>query len=162
MILAGIDPGVTTGLAAWSPAQNRLLRVHSAGIIEAMRWILEDATFLGEPHGGLLVVWEDCRQHRVYGAGQRNSGALQGVGSVKRDCGIWEEFLSTHAIPYITRQPRRTRTKLNAEQFQVATGWTDRSNNHGRDAAMLVAGVTETMARAWLAEAQQRGAKKWA
>lgn len=96
----------------------------------------------------MVVVWEDCRNHRVFGAAQRNAGALQGVGSVKRDCGIWEEFLTDARIPYITRAPSRRRTKFTRDQFQAATGWTERSNNHGRDAAMLVAGVTDTMAQA--------------
>lgn len=162
MILLGIDPGVTTGVATWSTEERRLLSVDSMGIVKAMDFALVGAPIMADSRGGLLVVWEDCRQHRVFGAAQRNTAALQGVGSVKRDCGIWEEFLQHHAIAYITRQPRRTRTKLTAEQFQAATGWTERSNNHGRDAAMLVAGTTETIARAWLAEAQQRGAKKWA
>lgn len=158
VILAGIDPGVTTGVAVWLPTEKRLRTVDSMTITKAMRWVLEDASIVADPHGGLLVVWEDCRKHRVFGAGQRNAGALQGVGSVKRDCGIWEEFLTDNRIPNISRRPRSTRTKLKADQFKAATGWDKPSNNHGRDAAMLVAGVTETMARAWLAEAQQRGA----
>lgn len=160
VILAGIDPGVTTGVAVWLPTEKRLRTVDSMTITKAMREVLRLADPLApmRPPGPLLVVWEDCRKHRVFGAGQRNAGALQGVGSVKRDCGIWEEFLAAEGIPNISRRPRSTRTKLKADQFKAATGWEGKSNNHGRDAAMLVAGVTESMARAWLAEALQRGA----
>ena len=31
-------------------------------------------------------------------------------------------------------------TKLSAEQFRRITGWTEQTNEHGRDAAMLVFG----------------------
>lgn len=154
MILAGIDPGVTTGCATWDTQARALRAVDSRTILQAIEWI---RLIMVIPEVQILVVWEDCRKHRVFGAGQRNSGALQGVGSVKRDCGIWEEFLTDNRIPNISRRPRSTRTKLKADQFKAATGWEGKSNNHGRDAAMLVAGVTETMARAWLAEALQRG-----
>lgn len=150
-ILVGIDPGVTTGVATWDAFERKLLGVQSAPIHTVMDLVRM------QPQGSILVVFEDCRHHRVFGAGQRKDPALQGVGSVKRDCGIWDDFLTEHGIPFITRAPSRRRTKFTAEQFQAATGWTGRSNNHGRDAAMLVAGIPETQAQAWLVEAKQRG-----
>lgn len=153
-IIVGIDPGVTTGVAMWYADERRLVRVDSMMIHQAMRYITDERARL---YDDLLVVFEDCRQHRVFGKGQRNDAALQGVGSVKRDCGIWDDFLTDNGIPFITRTPSRRRTKFTAEQFQSATGWTGRSNNHGRDAAMLVAGIPETQARAWMVEAKQRG-----
>ena len=109
-LLVGVDPGVTTGLATWDTQARALLMVTSMTILRAMRWIIEDCVIQAEPRGGLLVVFEDCRNHRVFGAAQRNDAALQGVGSVKRDCGIWEEFLTEARIPYITRAPSRPST----------------------------------------------------
>ena len=156
MLLVGIDPGVTTGVASCATQARALLTVQSMTILRAMHWIIEDAVIQSEPRGGLVVVFEDCRNHRVFGAAQRNDAALQGVGSVKRDCGIWEEFLTESRIPFITRAPSRLRTKLKADEFQARTGWDKPSNNHGRDAGMLIAGITETMAQAWKAQALQR------
>ena len=36
MIYIGIDPGVTTGVAIWDSAQQKLLQVMSMKILEAM------------------------------------------------------------------------------------------------------------------------------
>lgn len=36
--------------------------------------------------------------------------------------------------------PKNNRTKLTAEQFNRLTGWTARTNEHSRDAAMLIWG----------------------
>lgn len=156
-LLVGIDPGTATGVASWDTRAGALLTVTSMSILHAMRWIIEDAVIQAEPRGGLLVVWEDCRNHRIhFPAGQRNDAALQGVGSIKRDCSIWQEFLTDARLPNITRAPSRRRTKLDRVQFRAATGWDKPSNEHGRDAAMLVANVTEPMAQAWLAQAPQR------
>lgn len=154
MLLVGLDPGTETGVAQWSTAGKVLGMVESMAIHRAM------ALVYGLPQraaGELLVIFEDARQHRIYvPAHQRNDAALQGVGSVKRDCAIWEDFLTDHSIPFITRKPSSRRTKRTTEEFRAITGWTARTNNHGRDAAMLIAGVNESMARAWLAEAKQR------
>jgi hypothetical protein len=160
-LIVGIDPGVTTGCAKWDTTARALLAVESRTILHAMRWIIEDCAIQADAMGGMLVVFEDCRNHRVYIPGaQRNDAALQGVGSVKRDCGIWEEFLTDARIPYITRMPRSSKTKLKADEFKARTGWDKPSNNHGRDAGMLVAGTTDTQARLWLAESMQRQTRK--
>lgn len=150
MVVIGIDPGVTTGIASWCTITKRL------GMVESRK--LHEMLLSFRDYKPELVIFEDCRQHRMYGPGQRNDAALQGVGSVKRDCGIWDEFLTDQRIPFVTRTPSRRRTKFSAEQFQAATGWTERSNNHGRDAAMLVAGLNEAMAQAMVREWQQRRA----
>ena len=36
--------------------------------------------------------------------------------------------------------PRRNITKVNAERFKAFTGWSKKTNEHGRDAAGLVLG----------------------
>lgn len=158
MLLVGVDPGTTTGVASWDTRAGALLTVASMSILHAMRWIIEDAVIQAEPRGGLLVVWEDCRSHRLPRHLQTNQSReqAQGVGSVKRDCSIWQEFLTDARLPNITRAPSRRRTKLDRVQFRAATGWDKPSNEHGRDAAMLVANVTDPMAQAWLAQAPQR------
>lgn len=148
----GIDPGTNTGFAVWDCDNRKLIGVESGTILTIMRQV--KALHEGGPAmpgGSCLVVFEDCREHRIFfPTGQRNDGALQGVGSVKRDCGIWEEFLRMERIPYITQKPNSRRTKFTAAQFAATTGWTDRSNEHGRDAALLVAGLAADQVRAWM------------
>lgn len=87
---------------------------------------------------------EDARQRKWFG---NNSGAKkQGAGSVKRDCKIWEDFLqdlkknSEGSISYELIHPVKGATKINAKMFQQITGIHKRTNEHGRDAFMLIHG----------------------
>lgn len=129
MIYIGIDPGVNTGVAIWDSAQQKLLQVTSMKILEAMNLIRQ--------HPIAIVYIEDARQRKWFG----NSGkeVLQGAGSIKRDCQIWEDFLNdNHNFAYYWVAPKDNRTKLSAAQFKAYTGYTGKTNEHGRDAAMLV------------------------
>jgi hypothetical protein len=63
---------------------------------------------------------------------------LLGAGSVQRDCSILETYLLASKIPHAMVSPANSRTKVSAAGLKAATGWTQRTNEHGRDAAMLV------------------------
>ena len=65
-------------------------------------------------------------------------GKLMGAGSVKRDSAIWREFCSFWGIPYVAVAPRAGMTKWDAKYFAKVTGWTGRTSEHARDAALLV------------------------
>ena len=65
---------------------------------------------------------------------------LQGVGSVKRDASIWEGFLSDLGVWFEMVAPKRNVTKISHESFVNITKWKGRTNEHKRDAAMLVFG----------------------
>lgn len=133
MIVIGIDPGVNTGFAVWSPLNHSLLCVRSLAIHEAMERIHEDYW----PH---LVVIEDARLRTWFGKSGREQ--LQGAGAIKRDCRIWEDFLRDLNIPLHFKSPKQKGKKTDAATFQRITGWTERTNSHSRDAAMLVYGMT--------------------
>jgi hypothetical protein len=134
-IMVGVDPGVTTGLAEWDRHGRRLAAVGSMLLHEAWARVLElrDA---GQLHS---VTFEDARLRTGY-FGERSAAKLQGAGSVKRDCSAWADFLGAHGIPYRSISPRAKGAKLDAEPFARITGWRGRTNEHGRDAAMLVFG----------------------
>ncbi len=130
--LIGIDPGVTTGIATWDRATRQLVDVCSVDILEAMERV----------HLLRLraEVWfEDARLRTWFGTKGRE--ALQGAGSIKRDCAIWEAFCLRHEIPYRALKPQRGATKWTDPAFRTLTGWPGRTNEHARDAAMLVYGV---------------------
>lgn len=129
--LIGIDPGVHTGFAI---ARDGLLAaVSSMSAVAAETEVRRLAELDGDK---LLVVFEDARLRTWFGSKGRE--ALQGAGSIKRDCHRWEEWLTAHGIKFTAVAPARVATKLSAEQFQLATGWIGRTNEHGRDAAMLI------------------------
>lgn len=131
MILIGIDPGVNTGLAIAKDKQ--LLSVECMSACEAERKIEGLAI-----DSQVFVYYEDARMRQWFGSKGRE--ALQGAGSIKRDCQRWEEWLIMHNIPHCRIAPQANRTKLSADQFKKLTGWEGRTNNHARDAAMLVCG----------------------
>lgn len=130
--IVGIDPGVTTGLALWEYGPKRLEDVASMGIVDAMLRV-QAMHHVGTLH---LVVYEDARLRTYFGAKGRE--ALQGAGSIKRDCSVWAEWLAHLGCAYKAVSPRAKGPKLSAEQFAKLTGWQGRTNEHGRDAAMLV------------------------
>ena len=133
MIFIGIDPGVKTGIAMSDSGQ--LVCVESMKACEAEKTILDH--FL-DGTKKVCVVVEDARLRQWFGS--KGKEALQGAGSIKRDCQRWHEWLVMHDIPHVLVAPKHNRTKLSAEQFAKLTGWKERTNEHGRDAAMLVFG----------------------
>jgi hypothetical protein len=140
--IIGLDPGVTTGYALWEPEHKRFYQVSSMAIHEAMACVksLHDSGELN------MVVFEDARLRKWFAAGdarQARSGAgiREGVGSVKRDAGIWADYLGGLGVPYKAIKPAAGATKWTAEHFSRVTGWTARTNEHGRDAAVLVFGM---------------------
>ncbi len=130
--LIGVDPGVNTGLAVYS--EGKLQLVESCTAVKAECFILKafsDSEFV-------TVYVEDARQRTWYGSKGRE--VLQGVGSVKRDSQRWEEFCNHHKIQYNLVHPKNNKTKLKSADFKKITGWAGRTNEHGRDAAMLIFG----------------------
>ena len=130
MIYIGIDPGVNTGVAVWDSTVKKFLSIETMAILEAISKV--------NVYRDAVIIIEDARQRKWFG----NSGKerLQGAGSIKRDCQIWQEFLESNEITHYWVAPKNNKTKLDAMQFKQITGYVERTNVHGRDAAMLVYG----------------------
>ena len=140
MIIVGIDPGVHTGVAVWDSSNRHLLYVTSCGIVHAMEYL---QTFnITRPIS--RVIFEDARM-RTWIPRERDfrqvKGRAMGAGSVRRDCQIWEEWCEFHGIQFIAKPPKNNVTKLSDVQFRGITGYDRMTNEHGRDAAMLVFGI---------------------
>lgn len=141
MIYVGIDTGVHTGFSEWDSKKRILLSVCALPIHEAM----DRVKALHNLHGENLVVRvEDPRQRTWFGTErmtrEEERKKLQGVGSVKRDATIWEDFLKDLGVKFEMVAPKRNVTKLTQETFKRYTGWSSKTNEHGRDAAMLIYG----------------------
>ena len=131
-VLIGIDCGVHTVLAVYS--EEKLQLVESCTAVKAESFVLK-AFNDGEP---ITVFIEDARLRTWYG--NKGREVLQGVGSVKRDSQRWEEFCEHHKIQYKLIHPKNNKTKLKAVEFKKITGWAGKTNEHGRDSAMLIFG----------------------
>jgi len=138
----GIDTGVNTGFAVWDTKTQTFECVDCVKIHEAMHRVAHLAKT-----NDVEVRFEDARQRRWIPDThniRREMGRRQGAGSVKRDSGIWQDFLQDIGVSFTMRAPRYNCTKLSAEAFRSLTKWQKRTNEHGRDAAMLVFGETDT------------------
>lgn len=133
MIIIGIDPGVNTGFAIWNSELKAFKWIGKLSITEAMDYVVRFAK-----DEQIAVYVEDARKRTWFGSSGRE--VLQGAGSVKRDCKIWEDFLKEKGIEFHLVAPKNNKTKLNDEQFRKLTGYETRVNQHARDAGMLVFG----------------------
>ncbi len=144
MIYIGIDTGVNTGVALWDNRKRSLELVTSMPIHKAMEVVKLHQVKAQENGTKLVVRVEDPRQRTWFGtermSREEERKKLQGVGSVKRDASIWDEFLKDQGIEYEMVAPKRNITKLTQDTFKRYTGWNSKTNEHGRDAAMLVFG----------------------
>lgn len=144
-VLIGIDTGVNTGFAvAFDQGKGgQLEEVESLTITRAMSKVLERAEENGKEN--LMLFIEDARlrtwfgridsEQKKYGAGVR-----EGIGSVKRGAQIWEDWCKEQGLKYQMIHPAANKTKTDAKYFLKLTGWAKRTNEHARDAAMLVFG----------------------
>jgi hypothetical protein len=138
----GLDPGVTTGFATWDRVDGRLLAVTSMSILGAMK----EVKALAEAGQVFDVTFEDARQRKFFGSevdarfARSGAGVREGAGSVKRDCSIWQEFLTDLGVTFHMCAPQPGGTKWTADYFRRVTGWPLRTNEHGRDAALLILG----------------------
>lgn len=129
--MIGIDPGVNTGYAVWDG--TKLSIVETAMIHELMDKIKNwNAGYK------IFIRMEDARKRNWFGESGREQ--LQGAGSIKRDCKIWEDFLRYNNIPFELVAPKNNKTKIDSNVFSKITGWKKLTNEHSRDAGMLVYG----------------------
>lgn len=128
----GIDTGVNTGFAVWQ--DNELKAVASMTITQAMSKIKECCP----PQMTKLYI-EDARKWiGFHGKTKKSDARLQGAGSVKRDASIWEDWCKENGYEVVFVKPMGKGLKKSAEDFKRITKWQGRTNEHSRDAAMIV------------------------
>lgn len=130
----GIDPGTITGYAIWNVKEKRFENVSSGSILEVMR-ILEPYAIFGKN----VFYIENPNLRKWYG---KNSNAkLQGAGSIKRDYSIWLEWFEYNQAEFMELNPKNIKTKINQKSFKDLTKWEAQTNEHSRDAGMMVFGM---------------------
>ncbi|MGM8871568.1 hypothetical protein ACS8E3_07760 [Psychrobacter sp. 2Y5] len=135
MILIGIDTGVKTGYA--HSIDGVLQEVSTQTILSAQDKVHKAFEEAQASDISFAVCIEDVRKRSWV---DRSIGRerMQGVGSVKRDCGIWQEFCERYNIPHLLVSPANIDTKRNAKDFKMITGWNGRTSEHARDAGMMI------------------------
>ena len=128
----GIDTGMQTGFAVWEDGQLQV--VECMTITQAMRKILT-----AYPYQTTKLYIEDARLWIGFkGKTKATDARLQGAGSVKRDAKIWEDWCKENGYQAVFIKPMGKGLKKSAVEFERITGWSGRTNEHARDAAMIV------------------------
>jgi hypothetical protein len=136
MIFIGIDTGTHTGVAVWDSDEKKFLEIKTLMLHQALNLVTTMCQIWHKEN--VMVLFEDARQRKWFGA--KSDAKMQGAGSVKRDASIWEEFCSDNQIAFRALPPVKGATKLDPDYFKALTGWTGKTSEHARDAAMIVFG----------------------
>lgn len=132
-LIIGIDPGVRTGIAIWSRRTKQYTQITTLPHHYATQLVASIKDLK------IFIRFEDARLRKWFG--KSGPEVQQGAGSVKRDSQLWQEWCEMNNIPFEAVAPKDNRTKLDAATFKTWTGWKASTNEHGRDAAMLVYGL---------------------
>ena len=129
----GIDTGAKTGIAI--SIGGSLQRVDCMTITKAMQLVSE------YPAATTKLYIEDARKWIGFNGKTKTTDArLQGAGSVKRDASIWEDWCKENGYQAVFVKPMGKGLKKSVEEFKQITKWKGRTNEHSRDAAMIVYG----------------------
>jgi hypothetical protein len=138
--LIGIDTGTITGLCVWNKKEKFIRFISSMPIHKAF----EDVLWYHKNYGGVFVRLEDARLRKwipKQKTEKAERGRREGAGYVKAHAQIWEAFLKDNSIPFELVAPKNNKTKITAAYFKKLTGFEATTNEHMRDAAMLVIGT---------------------
>jgi hypothetical protein len=131
-IVIGLDPGSNTGVAYFTAGQLRKLEtITPMQISEVLRMAGPNLK---------RVIFEDSRLTSYMFTTVKSRAAALKMARNVGEIDAWSKLIvATCAdldIPAHGISPKQKGAKLNAEQFAAKTGWTERNNQHERDAAM--------------------------
>ncbi len=135
--ILGIDPGQHVGLAYFEDGE--LLNLRECRPEEIPDLLKECASSVA------LVVFEDSRLTNKIWTAKGNEAQrdkmVRNVGEIDAWCKLIVGRCAMHGIPCLGRAPcakaGNKGRKLDSDEFAAQTGWTKRSNEHQRDAAMI-------------------------
>jgi hypothetical protein len=130
--ILGIDPGQKNGLAIYEDGKLTELRTVSPLQLAAAIKDIAPAR----------VIFEDSRLTKAIFARGVSPAAMRkiarNVGEIDGLCGQITAICEDLGIPAHGISPKGKGRKLDSLEFRAVTGWKGESNQHTRDAAMLV------------------------
>lgn len=126
----GIDPGTHTGVAFYVDGKLKALRTIAPVEIDLL--LTQSLP--------KRVIYEDSRLQSKVWTPAKGAAALKvarNIGEIDAWCKLIVAICDRLNVPCHGISPAGKGAKLDAAQFAKATGWTDRSNSHERDAAMV-------------------------
>lgn len=136
-LVIGIDPGTNTGFTAFNCDKKEYIHCDTLSIHQAI-FRIEKMIEMSNMPKGMLIIVEDSRG--ISGPNEKKLGA----GSIRRDCSIWEEYLtelikkSGKDISFQFIRPTNNRYLKMPPQEWVKYAkftWTKIPSEHARDSA---------------------------
>lgn len=135
----GIDVGIHNGFAVWDKTAKRIIELDTYKTWEVITCLLVKKNDEVE----FTVRIENPNTWVNYGTltTKEVNGRKQGAGSVKRSYQVLIEFFEDNNIKYEAVSLRSSLKKLKADKFKMLTGIDMKTNEHERDACMMVFGI---------------------
>lgn len=133
-LIIGIDPGKQTGIAVFHTATSELMIVETLDFWSAYEWAIK--YYITGDLKQLVIEVPDTKHIWQKPASTPKALQRQGVnvGSVIREAQLLADGIERWGVDVKRVNPRK---KVDAKTFKDYTGWTGRTNQHERDAAML-------------------------
>jgi hypothetical protein len=128
----GIDPGMNNGFAIYDRQLAEITHCTSLPL-----HVLFD-TLKSWQKNEIEVFIENPNTWIGFKGKKADNARLQGAGAVKQTYRHIVEFLEDYGIPYTPTKLQGNLKKVSRDYFAKVTGYTDRTNEHARDAAMIV------------------------
>lgn len=125
----GIDPGIKNGIAIYCRQEKQLVAVNTLPLHELFEVL--------RSYAKLAEVYIENPNTYVPFKGVQQGARLQGAGAVKQTYKHIIHFLEAFEMPYKPTKLQGTFKKIPADKFQQITGFNGKTNEHGRDAAMI-------------------------
>lgn len=135
-VVVAIDPGVNTGFAVMID-NSKFFELCTLSIYSAQDRVMELVACFGVDR--VLVIFEDCRLRKWINP-RFGKERMRGIGSVERDCSVWQEFCERNGLIFHRAHPKDlagTDTKDDKYLFAEITGHPYDTSPHARDAGML-------------------------
>jgi hypothetical protein len=141
----GIDGGTHTGFAIWVPVERRFIEIETTDFwgaldkIQALGFNYDKSLFavVVEDPAQIKTVHIKNKTNIQVSEAKKMLKIAQDVGGVKRESRLLISRLESLGYNVIAVKPSQAKNK-DATAFNSVTGWTGRTSQHARDAAMLV------------------------
>ena len=128
----GIDPGVNCGFAIYDRQLAELTHCCSLPLHELFD------TLKAWSGNGIEVFIENPNTWVQFKGKKTMDSRLQGAGAVKQSYRHIVEFLQDYSIAFKPTKLQGNMKKVSHDYFVKLTGFDGKTNEHGRDAAMIV------------------------
>lgn len=131
----GIDPGIKCGVSKWDSKEGNFQFVSSTKLYDLFTILYVNC----DNKSDTIVYIENPNTWVPFNGGRAvDSSRLQGAGAVKQTFKHIVEFLEDRKIPYHTTRLQGGLKKKTSAWFRMQTKWHSPTDEHGRDAALLV------------------------